>query len=309
MSQLAVTPFVHIGKLARHYRLSNQVAAYLFLLPALVIFLVFFWYPIITTIIYSFQTVSLTNPAEWIGLDNYVRMFGDPLFYTAWQNIGSFALLSIVFGFMVPIFLAMMINEVGRLGSIFQVITYIPSLIPIAIALLVWRLIYLPEGGILNSMLVAVGLPAQLWLQNPNIVRPALILITTWMGAGSSILIYLAALKEIHPEIYEAAELDGFSPWERIFYITLPLLQTRMSIMLVLQIIFVAQIFNEPFILTSGGPANNTITPVLQIYRTAFNNSDFGLASAWSVSMLVVLSIFSVLYVWFIRKNEANQKG
>jgi multiple sugar transport system permease protein len=288
-------------------KLGNQIHAYLFLLPALLIFAVFSWYPIITTVLYSFQKVGLRGPTGWAGINNYVRMFTNPAFPIAWLNVLEFVLLTIIFGFMVPIFLALMINEMRRFGTLFQVITYIPTLIPIAVALLVWRLIYAPEGGALNSILKIVHLPQQLWLQDPHFVKFSLVLIMTWLGAGGSILIYLAALKEINPEIYEAAELDGVSPWKRIYYLTLPLLKSRMAIMLILQIIAVSQVFTEPFILTTGGPGNSTLTPVLQIYRTAFENSDFGLASAWSVSLLVVLGTFSILYVWLTRKSDADR--
>jgi multiple sugar transport system permease protein len=279
----------------------------LFLAPALLIFAVFNWNPIVRTVIYSFQKVGLRGPTGWVGFKNYERMFGNPVFGIAWLNVLEFVLLSIIFGFMVPILLALMIKEMRRFGSIFQVITYIPTLIPIAVALIVWRFIYYPEGGVLNSLLKAVNLPPQLWLQNAKIVKFALILVMTWMGVGGSILIYLAALNEINTEIYEAAELDGVSPLQRIYYLTLPLLKSRMAIMLVLQILAVAQVFTEPFILTTGGPGNSTLTPVLQIYRSAFDNSDFGLASTWSVSLLVVLGAFSALYVWLTRKSDEER--
>jgi multiple sugar transport system permease protein len=298
-----------VVKPSSRFKIWNQVYAYLFLLPALLIFAVFSWYPIITTVLYSFQKVGLRGPTGWVGFNNYLRMFTNPVFSIAWINVGEFVLLSVIFGFMVPIFLALMINEMRRFGSIFQVITYIPTLIPIAVALLVWRLIYAPEGGALNSILKIVHLPQQLWLQDPHFVKFSLILIMTWLGAGGAVLIYLAALKEINPEIYEAAELDGVSPWQRIYFLTLPLLKSRMAIMLVLQVIAVSQVFTEPFILTTGGPGNSTLTPVLQIYRSAFENSDFGLASTWSVSLLVVLGIFSALYVWLTRKNEEGRKN
>jgi multiple sugar transport system permease protein len=303
------TPTTALAKAVKAPRwnyLRDQITAYLFLLPALLIFAVFSWYPIAKTVIYSFQTVSLAKPPVWIGFQNYVRMFGDPLFYVAWRNVFDFIILSLIFGFMAPILLSLMINEMRRLGHIFQVITYLPTLVPIAVALLVWRLIYAPEGGVLNSFLQLVGLRQQLWLQDPRLVKLAMIVIMTWLGAGGSVLIYLSALKEINPQIYEAAEIDGFTFWQRVLYITLPLLQSRMLIMLVLQVIFVGQVFTEPFILTSGGPANSTLTPVLDIYRTAFERSDFGLASTWSVSLMAVLLSFSILYVWLNRKREES---
>lgn len=260
----------------------------------------------ILTVVNSFQRVKLTGGSTWIGFNNYIRMFHDPNFVTAWQNVAGFVILSILIGFMVPVIFSLMLNETrGLMAAIVRSLVYVPTLIPIAIALLVWRHIYYPEaGGILNTILGLIGIPPQMWLQNPLLVKPALIVIATWLGAGSTILIYVAALQEIPTEVYEAAELDGFSIWHRIWYIALPLISSRMQIMLVLQVIFVSQMFAEPFILTQGGPANLTITPVQMIYRIAFDRADFGLANAWSVSMLVILSVFSVVYVWLSGRRE-----
>jgi multiple sugar transport system permease protein len=296
-------PMPIIQKTRKNYKLRSQTVAYLFLLPSLLVFALVTWYPMVTTIINSFQKVSLHGESTWVGLQNYSRMLGNPLFGIAWFNIIQFATFSVVMGFMVPIILALMMNEMRQLGPLFQRLVYLPTLIPIAVALLIWRQIYAPEGGVLNSFLGLLGMEGQLWLQNPVLVKPAMIVIMTWLGAGGSVLIYLSALQEIPTDIYESAELEGVASWQRIWYITLPLIAHRMKIMLVLQIIVIAQIFNEPFILTAGGPANSTITPVLEIYRTAFERNDFGLAAAWSTSMLVILSVFSALYVWLSRRS------
>lgn len=296
---------IHLPKHRPRRRINwrEQGIAFLFLLPALIVFTLVTWYPILNTILYSFQKVDLGGFQGWVGFSNYVRMFGNPIFYKAWENAAVYILLSLVMGAMVPIFLALIINEMRGLSSFFQTIVYLPTLIPIAVGLIVWRQIYAPEGGILNSLLAMMDLPPQLWLQNPLLAKPALIVIMTWIGAGGATLLYLYALREIPTEIFEAAELDGFSVFQRIRYIALPLLRSRIQIMLVLQIITVAQVFTEPFILTNGGPANSTTSPVLEIYKIAFTRTDFGLASAWGVSMLVALSVFSILYVLSTRED------
>jgi multiple sugar transport system permease protein len=292
----------------RRFNWQQQALAYLFLLPALLIFTLVTWYPILNTIIYSFQKVNLNGFQGWVGFANYERMFGNPIFYTAWQNTLIYVGLSLVMGALVPIVLALMINEMRGLGSFFQLLVYLPTLIPIAVALIVWRQIYAPSGGVLNSLLVMANLEPQLWLQNPLLAKPALIIIMTWVGAGGATLLYLYALREIPTEIFEAAELDGVPVWRRILFIALPLLSSRIQIMLVLQIIVVAQVFVEPFILTKGGPVNSTMSPVMQIYDAAFTRYDFGLASAWGVSMLVALAAFSVLYVIFTRDDLNNSQ-
>ena len=304
MTTSALTARTHVRTATRRrINWRKQGIAYLFLLPALLAFTLVTWYPILSTILYSFQKVNVAGFQGWVGLANYTRMFGNPIFYIAWKNTIVYVLLSLVMGAMVPIALALIINEMRGLSSFFQTIVYLPTLIPIAVGLIVWRQIYAPTGGVLDSLLKLVNISPHLWLQDPVLAKPALIVIMTWIGAGGATLLYLYALREIPPDIFEAAELDGFSVFQRIRFIALPLLRSRIQIMLVLQIITVAQVFTEPFVLTNGGPANSTTSPVLEIYNIAFTRTDFGLASAWGVSMLVALSVFSVLYVLFTRED------
>lgn len=291
----------------RRINWRQQRVAYLFLLPFFLVFTLACWYPIIKTIISSFQKVNIMGPQGWVGGLNYVRMLNNPIFLTAWKNVLVYVAISLVLGAAVPIILAIMINEMRRLSSFFQTIVYLPALIPVAVGLIIWRQIYAPQGGILNSLIGLIGLQPQQWLQNPALAKPALIIIMTWFGAGGTTLIYLSGLREIPIEIYEAAELDGFSVFKRIWYITLPHISARIKILVVLQIIFVSQVFTEPFILTGGGPGTSTRSPVLEIYDSAFSLNDFGLAAAWSVSILVILGAFCILYVWWSQRERARE--
>ena len=295
------------AKSCKRFNWRQQGVAYLFLLPFLFIFTLVCWYPILKTILCSFQKVNLSGFQGWVGLLNYIRMFGNPIFYTVWKNVLIYILLSLAMGSAVPIILAIMINEMRRLSSFFQTIVYLPALIPVVVALIVWRQIYAPTGGFLNGLLQLIGIQPQLWLQNPALAKPALVIIMTWIGAGGTTLIYLSGLREIPLELYEAAELDGFSVFKRIWHITLPSISARIKILVVLQIIFVSQVFTEPFVLTGGGPADSTRSPALEIYDTAFHRWDFGLAYAWSVSILVILAAFSILYVWWSQKGRAGE--
>ncbi len=292
-------------KSQRRFRWQGQISAYLFLLPALIIYGVFAWYPILKTAIFSFQKVSLNGESTWVGWNNFYRMLIDPNFGIAWRNSVTFAALSIGMGFLIPIAAAIMINEMRRAKTFFRLVYFLPTVIPITISILIWRLIYASDNGFLNSALAVFGVHKQQWLQNTALVKPAIIVLLTWANFGSTILIYLAALGDVPGEYYEAAELDGASPLQRIRHITFPHLYPTMIITFVLQIIFVVQIFTEPFLLTQGGPANTTLTPVLVIYRTAFLNNDFGLASAWSLSLVIILSVFSVVYLRLSRRTDA----
>jgi multiple sugar transport system permease protein len=289
----------------RRKRWREQGLAYLFLAPALFVMLIVSYYPAVQTILFSFQKVGLRGPMGWIGIENYTRLFGNPVFLTAWKNILVFIVLNLGLGGLGSLVLALMINEMRRLAPFFRMIIYLPALIPGTVAIIIWRILYQPEWGVLNNLFRAVGLPPQPWLQDPALVKPAMVIIMIWVGAGASTLIYLSALKDITKDIIEAAELEGLSPLQRIWHIVLPLMRTRIQMLLVFQVIAVAQIFTEPFLLTSGGPGTSTMTPALVLYNTAFLNLDFGLAAAWGVSMLVILSVFSVLAVW-LRKADLS---
>ena len=284
-------------------RWADQIPAFLFLLPALLVFGFFAWYPIIKTFIFSFQNVTLQGDATWVGLDNIKQMLGDPNFSLAWRNSFIFASLSLAMGFFVPVFVSIMINEMRSAKGFFRLVYFLPTVIPITISIIIWRLIYAPDNGFLNAVIHSLGGQGQSWLQDVRLVRPAIILMLTWANFGSTVLIYLAALQDIAPEYYEAAEISGANPFQRIQHITLPHLYPTMILTFVLQIIFVVQIFTEPFLMTQGGPNNATLTPVLVIYRTAFNSNNYGLASAWSLSLIVILSVFSVVYLRLSRRN------
>jgi multiple sugar transport system permease protein len=291
----------------RQSRFRGQIAAYLFLAPALVLFTLFAWYPILNSLLLSLQNFRLSGESEWVGLQNFQRMFADPNFITAWRNSVEFAAISIVIGFFIPIIVAVMVNEVRVARGFFRLVYFLPSVIPSLIAVLIWQQIYAPEGGFLNGLVGLFGVRPQRWLFDVSLVKPSIILILTWSGFGGTMLIYLASLQDLPTELYEAAEIDGASVWHRIRHITVPHMRPLIIVMLVLQIIGVVQIFLEPFVLTGGGPGNSTTTPVLIIYTKAFNNYDFGVASAWSVVLIIVLAVFSAIYLRLTRSNSRSE--
>lgn len=291
------------------YRLSNQVVAYLFLLPALIIFGLVAWYPITRAFEMSFQEVSLRGASTWIGFDNYDLMQRDPALDKVWKNSLEFASWSVLLGYSLPVVLAIMIREMRIAKGFFRVVYFLPTVVPVSIAVIVWRFIYDPDAGFLNEILGQLGIEAQRWLQDPQLVKPSIVLIMTWGAFGTTTLIYLSSLQEISTELYEAAELDGASPLMRIRHITLPHLAPTMSLLFVLQVLVVVQVFTEPFLLTKGGPGRETLTPVLHIYNRAFLRADMGYASAWSVMLVIVLMVFSGGYQAFNRYIINRSQG
>lgn len=281
-------------------RLREHLSTLAFLLPLLIIFGVFSWLPIIRAVVMSLQDTNLVSDPVFVGIDNYRRVLADPLFWTAIRNTLWFALLALLIGYPIPLILAVLMSTVRRRRGLYSALAYLPVVVPPVVAVLLWKFFY--DGsptGVFNSILGWVGIPPQPWLQSQSTVMPSLVIEATWAAAGGTIIIYLAALTRVPPELYDAAEVDGASLWRKIRHVTLPQLRGVLLITLILQIIGTAQVFLEPFLFTAGGPANATMTVLLLIYKYAFQNSlggDYGAATALSLMLAAFLAILSAVY-------------
>ena len=277
--------------------MRRNLSGYLFLLPALLIFVLFVWYPIVRGLLMSFQSVDLINPTAWVGWANYRDVLADPLFGIAWRNTFAFTGYALLFGYAIPIILALLINEMHHGKGFFRLAFYLPVMLPPIVTVFLWLWIYNPDSGLLNALLSLVHLPQGLWLETPASALPALVVISTWSFAGSTMLIYLAALQGVPASLYEASEIDGANLWQRLWHVTLPTIRPIMLLMLILQIIATMQVFTEPFTITGGGPQNATMSVLLLIYNYAFQNADFGGASAIGVMLFLVLAVFALIYM------------
>jgi multiple sugar transport system permease protein len=269
--------------------MRRNLGGYLFLLPALFIFALFVWYPLVLGFILSFQSVDMINPAVWVGWTNYQKVFSDPLFGVAWHNTLTFTGYALLFGYVVPLVLALLINEMRHARALFRLAFYLPVMLPPIVTAFLWLWLYNADFGLINALLQALHLPGGLWLENQSTALPALVVVATWGAAGSTMLIYLAALQGVPASLYEAAEIDGSNLWQRIWPI--------MLLMLVLQIIATMQVFTEPFTITGGGPNNATLTVLILIYRYTFQDAEFGEASALGVILFLVLAVFALIYM------------
>jgi multiple sugar transport system permease protein len=277
----------------------------LFLLPTLVVFGAFSWYPIVRTVTMAFQHTNLVQPARWVGWDNFRTVWNDPLFPTAVKNTLYFAGLALVIGYPIPLAAAVIMSELRRSRGLFSVLAYLPVVIPPVVAVLLWKTFYdAGPTGVFNTVLGWVGLGPYPWLQSPHWAMPSLVLESTWANAGGTVIIYLAALRGVNRDLYEAAALDGAGVWRKVRHVTVPQLRGVLLVTMILQIIGTAQVFLEPYLFTSGGPNNSTVTVLLLIYDYAFGNSlggDYGAATALSLMLAAVLAIFSAGYLRLTR--------
>jgi multiple sugar transport system permease protein len=266
----------------------------------LVVFTVFSWVPIGQAVVMSFQQTNLVSDATFVGLENFRTVLTDPLLWTAVRNTLWFAFLALLFGYPVPLLVAVLMSEVRRCRGLYGALAYLPVVVPPVVAVLLWKFFYdASPTGVFNTLLGYVGIDPLPWLQDADVAMPALVIEATWAAAGGTIIIYLAALTSVAPELYEAAEIDGAGVWRKVWHVTLPRLRNVLLVTFILQIIGTAQVFLEPFLFTGGGPANSTTTILLLIYDYAFANSlggDYGAATALSLMLAAVLAVFSAVY-------------
>jgi multiple sugar transport system permease protein len=287
-------------------RLSRDgLSALVFVLPLLVIFGAFSWFPIVRAFVMSLQETNLVSEPTFVGLSNFSRVWADPLFGIAVRNTAYFALLALIIGFPIPIVLAVIMSEVRRGKGLFSALAYLPVVVPPVVSVLLWRFFFdASPTGVFNTILGWVGLGPLPWLQDAASAMPSIVIEATWAGAGGTVIIYLAALLSVPPELYDAADVDGASIWQKIRNVTLPQLRGVLFVTLILQLIATAQLFTEPFLFTGGGPANSTTTVLLLIYHYAFQNSlggEYGMAAALSVMLAAFLGVFTAGYFWLTR--------
>jgi multiple sugar transport system permease protein len=253
----------------------------------------------------SVQETNLVSEPTLVGLDNFSRVLADPQFGIAVANTAWFAFLALIFGFPVPIILAVVMSEVRRGRGIYSALAYLPVVIPPVVSVLLWRFFYDASAhGVFNTVLGLVGLGPLPWLQSSASAMPSIVIEATWANAGATVIIYLAALVGVPGELYDAADVDGASIWRKIRHVTLPSLRAILLVTLILQLIATAQLFTEPLLFTSGGPNNATLTVLLLIYRYAFQNSlggDYGMAAALSLMLAAFLALFTGVYYWLTR--------
>ncbi|MGH2933319.1 MAG: carbohydrate ABC transporter permease [Gaiellaceae bacterium] len=282
----------------------------LFLVPLLFAFGAFSWYPIVRTVTMSLQHTNLVQAPTWVGFENFSRVWHDPLFPTAVKNTAYFAGLALLFGYPIPLVAAVLMSEVRKRRGIYSALAYLPVVIPPVVAVLLWKTFYDASAtGAFNTILGWVHLGPYPWLQSQQWAMPSLVLESTWANAGGTVIIYLAALTGVQTELYEAASVDGAGVWRKVWNITLPQLRGVLLVTMILQIIGTAQVFLEPYLFTSGGPANATLTVLLLIYDYAFGNSlggDYGMATSLSLMLAGFLAVFSLIYLRATRSWSAE---
>ena len=299
----AVKPRSRLKALLRE--MWKQRAAYLFLLPKMILFVAFIVLPVLWAFVISFQEFGIFE-SEWVGIDNYVATFQNEAFMVALWNTLKYTLITVPVSVLLALMLATLIHPLGRLSqSFFRGAFYLPTVTSMVIIAMVWRWVYNYRFGLFNYFLSFFNIPAQDWLNQSDTALWALIIMSILIPPGVGIIMYLAAMGSIPESLYEAAKIDGASSFQRWWRITVPLLKPTTLYLTMLSLIGSFQVFTQVILMTGGGPGDATETLVHLIYKTGFRDLEFGLASAQAIVLFVITLIFGLIqYRLLYRKSE-----
>lgn len=289
--------------------MRNYYAKYtpfLFLLPAMLVLLVFFFIPFAESFLLSLKSYdhSLYHPT-WVGLANYHELLVSKTFWQVLLNTFVFMVAAVPVLVVLPIIIAVLLCQQLRGITVYRVITYIPVIISIVVAGIAFKWLYNYEG-LLNYLISFLGIPKVEWLTSPDVAIYSVIALTVWKGLGYYAMIYLAALTTAPKELYEACDIDGASLLRKHLTITIPHLMPSIALVAVISSISAMKVFVEIYVMTQGGPMNSTKTIVYYIYQKAFENLDIGLASACGIILLIITMGLSFLNVKFFENQQAG---
>ncbi|TAA08495.1 carbohydrate ABC transporter permease [Streptococcus parasuis] len=275
----------------------ETVIGYLFLSPAMLILGLFLFLPTLLSIYYAFTDYYLLTPdaTSFVGLDNFVKLFQDPLFMQSLKNIGQFVIFIIPIQLGLALGLALLVNNKRKSTIFFKVAFFAPVVMSLVVVSVLWLVLLNPSSGLINSILQGIGIDSQPFLTSPDQAMYVIIAVSAWQGAGYQMLIFLAGLQNIPSSLYEAASIDGANKLKQFFHITLPMLKPTSILILTTTLIDAFELVIQPMVMTQGGPLNSTLTPVYYIYRTGFTDRMVGYASSITVIFGLIIILFTVL--------------
>jgi multiple sugar transport system permease protein len=276
-------------------RWESPLAGYLFISPWLLGFFLFTFWPMIQSAYFSFTEYSLLEAPQWIGLDNFNKIINeDRLFYKSLGVTLWFVLISVPLKLMTALLVAVLLNHKLRGMHFYRTLIYFPSLVGTSVAIAILWSNMLGTDGFVNKLLSYIGIEGKSWIGSPDTALGTLILLAMWQF-GASMVIFLAGLKQISSELYEAASVDGASKVRQFRSITIPLLSPVILFNLVLQTIAAFQMFTQAFVITRGGPINSTYMFALYLYEKAFGRLEMGYASALAWILLLIIGVVTAL--------------
>lgn len=287
-----------------HRRLRKEWIGFLFVLPAVLYFLVVYMYPFLQSIYLTFFQTK-RGVTSFVGISNYIKVLGDALFWKSLKNTLHLTLISVPITIILSLMVSLLLDKMPSraMRNTLQIGSLLPMMMSMVAAALIFQWIFDPVYGIINNLLISLGLQKMGFLTSVSQVIPTLSVITIWLRIGFNATILLAGLQSIPQHYYEAARIDGASAPRSFFSITLPLLNSQLVLVSISEIIFTTKAFEQVFITTGGGPVNASRVIILHLYETAFKWFKFEEASVIAILLFLILMIISIFQWVFMRKN------
>lgn len=277
---------------------SERMAAYIFVLPAVILLAAFLIYPALQTVRYAFTNYNIMRPDRitFCGLDNFIEIFQDKDFWKAFTNTLYFTVLVVPFQTVLALALALLISSRRKGVSIFRAAYFSPQVTSMVVVAILWTVMYNsnPESGLLNALLVKLGFEPSGFLNDPDTAMNSIIFMSAWQGAGYQMMIFLAGLQGIPRDQYEAASIDGAGKLKSFLYVTLPGLKNVIKYVVMITVIQAMKLFTQPYVMTKGGPQNSTRTMVYYVYEQGLQKRNFGYACAVAAIFFVIVVILSL---------------
>lgn len=299
--------YKNIKRNRRKMKIRNDIDAWILMLPMVIILYLFVWRPTVMGGVWSFFKMKAYTAVDFCGFDNYKTVLTHTQFVPMLWNTVKYVVWSLIIGFLPPLVIAIMVNEIVHFKGGFRVLIYLPAVIPGIAAMLMWYFMYYPDNtGLLNMLLSKIGVDPYIWLNDPDFAIIGIVIYSTWKAFPGTMLLYFAALQGVSVELYEAALIDGASPFKRFWNVTRPAIEGLLLLNVVRQIISVFQIMEVPMAMTGGGPNGASTSLGLQLYRYGFNSGGKGTGQAMALGVIIflILIVFTIFYFWLNRKVE-----
>lgn len=271
--------------------------------PYLLHLLVFTTFPVVFSLLLTFYKWNIISPMEWNGVDNWVRLFNDRLFWQSILNTLKFLVIHIPLQIVFALFLAEVLNQKIFMRGFFRAAFFMPVVVSGVVVTILWQQLYGYDTGVLNRLLVSMGLKKVGWLIDPEVAMVSIAIMATWKNVGLYVILFLVGLQTVPKQYYEAADLEGASHWQKFIKITIPMINPTIFMVFVLSTIGGFSLFIEPYILTGGGPLNSTLSAVLYIYKQAFEYYHMGYAASLGVFFAILIVMVVIIQKKFIEQD------
>ena len=275
--------------------INRNKVGYVFALPYIIHFSIFVAFPLVFSFLLVFHRWDIISPMKWVGLNNFVHLSQDLLFFKSIGNTFIFLIIHIPLQIIVALTLAEFLNQQIRFRGFFRASYFLPVVVSGVVITILWQQLYAQDSGVLNSLLSKIGLMKLPWLTSRKLAMTSIAIMATWKNVGLYVILFLVGLQSVPKYMYEAADIEGASHWEKFRHITLPMINPTMILVVILSTIGGFSLFIEPYIMTDGGPMNSTLSAMLYIYKQAFSFYHMGYAA--TLGFFFALVVFSVVLI------------